>query len=79
VAPGSDPSTAITSESVASIIRELPRLAVLAFDRELRFTFAGGVALADHGWDAESLVGRVMPEAFPEPPTARAPGDGADG
>jgi diguanylate cyclase (GGDEF)-like protein/PAS domain S-box-containing protein len=66
VAPGSDPSTAITSESVASIIRELPRLAVLAFDRELRFTFAGGAALADHGWDAESLVGRVMPEAFPE-------------
>jgi len=48
-----------------SIIRDLPGVAVLALDRDLRLTFAGGAGLGAHGWDAERLPGRDVRDLLP--------------
>jgi hypothetical protein len=59
----SDNAADMGSGLLHSIIRVLPGVAVLALDRELRLTFAGGAGLAAHGWDAERLAGRDVREA----------------
>src|SRR5262249_33500486 len=50
---------------VAAIVENLPGTAVLAFDRELRFSYAAGPALEEQGWDAGEVVGRLVEEVLP--------------
>ncbi len=56
--------------TVDALLGRLPDVAVLVFDRDLRFTAAGGSGLAQQGWDPTELLGRRLeqvvagPEAF---------------
>ena len=61
------PHDGMEADGIAqAIIRNLPGMAMIAFDRQLRFTHAGGAALAEHGWAADALVGRHMRDALPK-------------
>jgi PAS domain S-box-containing protein len=59
---GSHPDPLVASTTVDALLGRLPDVAVLVFDRELRFTAAGGSGLARQGWDPEELLGRRLEE-----------------
>jgi PAS domain S-box-containing protein len=46
------------------LVHSLPNSSVVAFDHDLRFTFAAGAALADAGLDG-GVVGRTLAEVLP--------------
>lgn len=52
-------------ELFRSFAANLPRGSLHIFDRDLRFLFAGGPALAEHGFDASALEGRTLAETVP--------------
>jgi PAS domain S-box-containing protein len=57
VEPADDPYRVVSEH--------LPDVAVLVFDRELRFRLLTGAALRDGAWRQDELVGRTVLEVFP--------------
>ncbi|MEX2504765.1 MAG: PAS domain S-box protein [Egicoccus sp.] len=55
---------------VQQLIARLPDVAVLTFDRGLRFTAAGGPGLAGQGWDPAELLGRRLDDVLDAPRAA---------
>ncbi|MFA9430719.1 PAS domain S-box protein [Egicoccus sp. AB-alg2] len=49
-------------EAIQALLARLPDVAVLAYDRDLRFTAAGGPGLEAQGWDPAELLGRRLEE-----------------
>ncbi len=47
----------------SAVLRELPGTAVYVYDRDLRFVFAAGAALADQGWSSARITGRLLADA----------------
>ncbi|NTU85202.1 MAG: response regulator, partial [Chloroflexales bacterium] len=54
-----------------TLARNLPNGSVLLFDRQLRFTFADGTALADVGLSREAVEGRTLHEVLSPAAVAR--------
>ena len=52
-------------EVYRSLAANLPRCSLHVFDRDLRFVFAGGPALEEHGYDPAELEGRTLFETVP--------------
>ncbi|MBC7678068.1 MAG: PAS domain-containing protein, partial [Pseudorhodobacter sp.] len=52
-------------EVYRSLAANLPRCSLHVFDRDLRFVFAGGPALEEHGHDPAELDGRTLHETVP--------------
>jgi PAS domain S-box-containing protein len=50
-----------------TLAAHLPDVAVLLFDRDLRFTLVEGRALEHHGWRREEIEGRPIAEVIPAP------------
>lgn len=48
-----------------TVLRGLPGMSVVVFDRELRIVLAGGEALARHRWSDTMLEGRLITEMLP--------------
>ena len=60
------PSEVLTPESLrAAALAALPGSAVFAVDRDMRLLLCDGPALATHGYDAASLVGRPLADVAP--------------
>jgi PAS domain S-box-containing protein len=47
------------------VAEQLPDVAVLVFDRDLRFELATGAAVRDAGWRPEEILGRTLLELLP--------------
>jgi PAS domain S-box-containing protein len=47
------------------VTEHLPDVAVLVFDRDLRFELATGAAFAEIGWRPEEILGRTLAELLP--------------
>ena len=54
------------------LVHSLPSSSVMAFDHDLRFTFAAGTALAEAGLDGD-VVGRTLAEVLPHAATTLTP------
>lgn len=54
-----------TADRHRAVVRSMPDVAVLVFDRELRWIQVEGDALAGKGWRADELEGRRPSEALP--------------
>jgi PAS domain S-box-containing protein len=64
---GSHPDPLGAASTVDALLGRLPDVAVLVFDRDLRFTAAGGSGLARQGWDPTELLGRRLEEVVADP------------
>jgi PAS domain S-box-containing protein len=71
---GSRPDPLVAPSTVDVLLGRLPDVAVLVFDRDLRFTAAGGSGLARQGWDPKELLGRRLEEVVPEPAASELTG-----
>jgi PAS domain S-box-containing protein len=49
------------------LVHNLPNLAVLMFDRDLRFTLADGPFQERAGYDSEAMIGKTLAEVVPSP------------
>jgi len=58
--------SAARAEALArTVVRSMPGAGIFAFDRDLRYLFAGGPALDGAGFDGEALVGRTLWDVLP--------------
>lgn len=65
--PGSNPvALAERQDLYRTLARNFPNGAVLLYDRDLRYTLADGMGLAEVGLSSETLEGRTIWEVFPE-------------
>ncbi len=52
-------------ELYRTLVRNLPKTAVVIFDRDFRYTLADGVQLQEHGFTPEQFEGKTLHEVFP--------------
>jgi PAS domain S-box-containing protein len=53
------------TDAYRMVAEQLPDVAVLVFDRDLRFELVAGAAVRGAGWRPEEVLGRTLPELLP--------------
>ena len=52
-------------ELYRTLVRNIPKTAVVIFDRDFRYTLADGIQLEEHGFSSAMFEGKTLQEVFP--------------